>query len=211
MTVTGLESAALKLGQAVAKQAATAWLRKRRNVHDRTCSLADLAAEELATPLQRNRLDLVLGDIAHQAAEQLKLILATKIDRLPENEVIAALDAVSDALREMDLSDATLLAADMDPERLAAMVRANIPTLPQVAGLSELGTRLYHFALDQSCRYFIQVVQHLSVYPERALTDILGRLTSLSGQLTELLVRTPRTALIGGMLRIKTQNSGRST
>ncbi|WP_447002512.1 NACHT domain-containing protein [Saccharothrix isguenensis] len=189
---------ALKIGGAVAKQAATAWLRNRRSAHDRTSSLADLAAAELRTPLQRNRLELVLKDIAQQTAEQLGPLVEARTDHLPDNEVNAALDAVCDALSEMDLSDATLLAADMDPERLSAMVRASIPDQPRTAGLSEAGTKLYDFTLNQSCRYFIQVVQHLAIYPERALTDILGRLTALSTQLTDLLVLTPRTVLCSG-------------
>ncbi len=198
MSAFGLEGAALKIGGAVAKQAATAWLRNRRNASERSGSLAELAAAELSTPLQRNRLHLVVKDIAHQTAEQFGLLLEPRTSRLPDNEVIAALDAVSDALNEMGLSDAVLFAVDMDPEQLAAKVRAEISGQPRRAGLSEAGTKLYDFALDQSCRYFVQVVQHLGVYPERALTDILSRLTAMSTQLGDLLALAPRGALAGG-------------
>jgi hypothetical protein len=154
VTSTGLEPAALKNGRAAAHHAAAAWLRKRRREHDRTTDLATLAAEELTSPLQRNRLDLVLGNIAHQVAEELDPLLAARIGRLPDHEVAAALDAVSDALLATDLSDDALYAADMDAELLARQVRATVPDLPAEAGLSEAGTRLYRFALDQSCAFW---------------------------------------------------------
>jgi hypothetical protein len=195
VTITGLEPAALKIGKAAAQHAAAAWLRRRQNKHDRTTSFADLAAAELSGPLQRNKLDLVLADIAHQIAEQLDPLLAARINQLPAHEITAALDAVADALQATDLSDDALYAADMDAELLARQVRATVPDLAKEAGLSDGGDRLYRFALDQSCRYLIQVVQHLPVYPERALTELLGRVSKMSGQLTDLLARTPRTSL----------------
>ncbi len=193
--ITGLEPAALKIGKAAAQHAAAAWLRRRQNKHDRTTGLADLAAAELASPLQRNKLDLVLADIAHQIAEQLDPLLMARSTELPPNEITAALDAVVDALQATDLSDDALYAADMDAELLARQVRATVPDLPKEAGLSEGGDRLYRFTLDQSCRYLIQVVQHLPVYPERTLTELLGRVATMAGQLTDLLARTPRTSL----------------
>lgn len=173
--ITGLEPAALNIGKAAARHAAAAWLRRRQNKHDRTTGFADLAAAELSGPWQRNKLDLVLADIAHQIAEQLDPLLAARVNELPSNEITAALDAVVDALQATDLSDDALYAADMDAELLARQVRATVPDLPKEAGLSEGGDRLYRFALDQSCRYLIQVVQHLPVYPERTLTELLGR------------------------------------
>jgi NACHT domain len=190
--ITGLEPAALKIGKAAAQHAAAAWLRRRQHKHDRTTSLADLAAAELANPLQRNRLDLVLANIAQRVAEELDPLLADRIGQLSANEVTAALDAVADSLRATDLSDDALFAVDVDAELLARQIRA---TVPEISGLSEAGDRLYRFALDQSCRYLVQVVQHLPVFPERALTELLGRVDAMSGQLADLLARTPRTSL----------------
>ncbi|HEY3610793.1 MAG TPA: hypothetical protein VGL06_25070, partial [Pseudonocardiaceae bacterium] len=87
--------------------------------------------------MQRNKLDLVLADIAHQIAEQLDPLLAARAGHLPPNEITAALDAVADALQATDLSDDALYAADMEAELLARQVRATVPDLPRQAGLSD--------------------------------------------------------------------------
>jgi NACHT domain len=148
----------------------------------------DLAAAELASPLQRNKLLHAVTGIGNEVAEQVQAL----VDGAPANEVQAALDAVADTIEATDLSDDALFAADSDPEVIARRIRA---ATTEPAGLSEAASRLYGLALDQSCRYLVQVVLQLPAFQPRALAEVLGRLTSMSGQLAELLSRTPRTSL----------------
>ncbi|WP_373293089.1 NACHT domain-containing protein [Saccharothrix coeruleofusca] len=190
--MTGLEAVAGKLGQAVAQHAAKSWLERRRKAEQRTASLAELAAEELSSTRQRDRLDHLVRGIGHQVGDQLEPLLAAKFDALPPNEVTAALDAVVDALGSLDLSDEALLAADADPEALARQVRASVR---REAGLSDLATRLYDVALDQACRYLVQVIRHLPAFQPRALAEVLSRASAQTAALDEVLARLPRTSL----------------
>ena len=186
--ITGIETAALKLGQTIAKRAATIWLARRRAAQERASTLVDLAAKELASPLQRNKLLHAVEGIGNEVADQLQPLLAN----VPENEVLAALDAVGDAIAAADLSDDALFAADADGEALARRIRQSVPS---PVSLSDAATALYGTVLDQSCRYLVQVIQQLPAFQPRALSEVLGRLTSLSSQLSEVLSRIPRTSL----------------
>ena len=100
----GLEIAAARLGQTIATRAATAWLAGRNKEKARTSSLADLAATELAKPLQQAKLKTLVEGIGHTVAEQLEPVL----QRCQEDEIDASLAAVEVALRSIDLSDEAL-------------------------------------------------------------------------------------------------------
>ncbi|WP_443217948.1 NACHT domain-containing protein [Saccharothrix sp. CCNWLW140] len=180
------------MGQAVAQRAAKAWLERRRKQHERTASLAQLAAEELSSTRHRARLEHLVEGIGHQVGDQLEPLLAAKFGDLPEHEVAAALAAVTDALADLDLSDDALLAADADPETLARRVRAGVAAR---AGLSEAAQRLFGVALGQACRYLVQVVRHLPAFQPRALAEVLTRASQQAAALDEVLARLPRTSL----------------
>ncbi|MEV8443964.1 NACHT domain-containing protein [Actinosynnema sp. NPDC051121] len=176
----------------MAQHAAKSWLERRRKSRDRTASLASLAAQELSSRRHRDRLDHLIAGIGHQVGDQLEPLLTAKFGSLPAGEVSAAMDAVVDALDELDLSDEALLAADADPELLARRVRA---TLARDAGLSEQATRLYEIALDQACRYLVQVIRHLPAFQPRVLAEVLGRASQQTALLEDVLSRLPRTSL----------------
>lgn len=95
------------MGKAVAQHTAKEWLCRRRKATERTSTLAELAAAELTSPLRRSKLDNALDAIGVQAAEQLGPLLAAEFGALPENEIAAAVDALS----ATDLSDDALFAA----------------------------------------------------------------------------------------------------
>lgn len=179
----GLELAAARLGQTIATRAATAWLAGRNREKARTSSLADLAAAELAKPLQQAKLKTLVEGIGHTVAEQLEPVL----QRCPEDEIDASLAAVEVALQSIDLSDEALLADDADPEVLARRIRKELPR-------QDLG-RFYHIALDQSCRYLVQVIRHLPSFQPRALAEVLSRATAQTALLEDVLSRLPRTSL----------------
>ncbi|MEV6238069.1 NACHT domain-containing protein [Lentzea sp. NPDC051838] len=180
----GLEIVAVsKLGQSVAVRAATAWLAGRANERARTLSLADLAAAELSKPTQRAKLDTLVQHIGHQVTEQLEPVL----ERFAADEVDASLAAVEVALESVDLSDEALLADDADPEVLAQRIRRSLPR-------TDLG-RCYDIALDQSCRYLVQIIRHLPSFQPRALAEVLSRATAQTALLEDVLARLPRTSL----------------
>lgn len=179
----GLEIAAARLGQTIATKAATAWLANHSKEKARTCSLADLAAAELAKPVQRAKLETLVQSISNTVAEQLEPVL----QRCPADEIDASIAAVEVALQSVDLSDEALLADDADAEVLAQRIRRELPR-------RDLG-RLYDIALDQSCRYLVQVVRHLPSFQPRALAEVLSRATAQTALLEDVLARLPRTSL----------------
>jgi hypothetical protein len=178
----GLEIVAVsKLGQSVAMRAATEWLAG--HTDERTLSLTDLAAQELARPTQRAKLDTLIQHIGLQVTEQLEPVL----ERFTADEVTTSLAAVEAALSSIDLSDEALLADDADPEVLAQRIRRTLPR-------ADLG-RCYDIALDQSCRYLVQILRHLPSFQPRALAEVLSRATAQTALLEDVLARLPRTSL----------------
>ncbi|MGW4212924.1 NACHT domain-containing protein [Lentzea sp. NPDC004789] len=177
----GLEIVAVsKLGQSVAMRAATEWL---ATPDTRTLPLTELAARELAKPTQRAKLDTLVQHIGHQVTEQLEAVL----ERFSEGEIAASVAAVEAALSSVDLSDPAVLADDVDPEVLAQRIRRSLPR-------TDLG-RCYDIALDQSCRYLVQILRHLPSFQPRALAEVLSRATVQTALLEDVLSRLPRTSL----------------
>jgi hypothetical protein len=178
----GLEIEAVsKLGQSVALRAATEWLAS--HTDERTSSLAELAAAELSRPTQRAKLDTLVQHIGHQVTEQLE----SALERFTDDDIASSLAAVEEAMSSIDLSDAALLADDADPEVLAQRIRRSLPRASR--------RRCYEFALDQSCRYLVQIIRNLPSFQPRALAEILSRATIQTAQLDDILVRLPRTSL----------------
>lgn len=189
--MAGLEASALKLGGTIASHAFKSWLQRRKNKHERSAELAKLAADEISSPLERQKLQNLIATVGTQVAEQLTPMLTARFPKLPRNEITAAFLALEDTLGHIDLSDSALLADDADPERLAQRVREQFPGRP--VGLSESADSLYELALDQSCRHLVLVIRHLPSFQPKALAEVLGRLSRQSDQLDELLARLPKT------------------
>ncbi|SES01866.1 NACHT domain-containing protein [Lentzea albida] len=178
----GLEIAAVsKLGQSVALRAATEWLAA--NTDERTLSLTEIAAAELSKPTQQAKLKTLVDHIGHQVTEQLE----TALERFSDADIASSLTAVEEALSSADLSDAALLAADADPEVLAQQIRRSLPR-------ADLG-RCHEIALDQSCRYLVQIIRNLPSFQPRALAEVLSRATAQAAMLDDVLSRLPRTSL----------------
>ncbi|GAB2754305.1 NACHT domain-containing protein [Amycolatopsis magusensis] len=190
--MAGLEAAALKLGGSVAQYAARFWLQRRKGRFERSASLAELAEQELGGPLKRRNLDNLVDRVETLVAEQLAPVLESRFAALPDNEVEAAVLAVTDVLRQVDLSDEALLADDADPEALARRVRAQFADRPAQVALAERAWPLYEFALDQSCRHLVQVVRYLPAFQPAALAEVLARLSRLE----DLLTKAPVTTLL---------------
>ncbi|SDL34440.1 hypothetical protein SAMN04488074_110189 [Lentzea albidocapillata subsp. violacea] len=164
-------------------RAATEWLASHAEEDALARSLADLAAAELAKPYQRAKLDTLVQHIGHQVTEQ----LAPVLERFADDDVAASLTAVEEALSSVDLSDEALLSDDADPEVLAQRIRGSVPR-------QDLG-RCYEIALDQSCRYLVQIIRNLPSFQPRALAEVLSRATAQTALLEDALSRLPRTSL----------------
>lgn len=188
-----LDEAALNIGRQVVKHAVTAWLDVRREKAQRGRDLVDLLAVAVVDRFHRRDLARQFEQIGDEAARRLQPLYSVEFGELPENERAAALAAVVDALTKADLSDQALFAADVDPIKLAARVRARLPA--SRAALSDGATALYRAVLDQSCIALVSVVRRLPEFHARAASELLGRTASLADDIGAVLARLPRTSL----------------
>ena len=190
-----LDDAALTIGREVVKQAVRAWLGVRREHDRRGSDLVDLLDVAVVDAFRRRDLARRLEDIGDQAAHRLRPLYDTAYRDLAENERLAAMNAVVDALVAADLGDRTLFLADADPVKLAREVRRRMPGAAQQAGLSDAAGELYRAVLDDSCLALVSIVRRLPEFQPAAITELLGRTSSLADDIGRVLARLPRTSL----------------
>lgn len=181
--LTGIETALVNVGRAVVTPLFTRWLGGRREARERTLPLSELLKQKATDEFTRRRGERQIETVVDEVAERLAPLTATRFAALPQYEAVAAFEAVADTFRRADLSDNALFAADLDPARLAALLRADMPP----AGLSAGAERLYDLALDDCCRCFTQFVVRTSPFGNRAAVEMLGRLTEITGIMSEAL------------------------
>jgi hypothetical protein len=190
-----LADAVLGVGRQVARHAARAWLDVRRDRAERDAELIDLVAVSVRDQFHRRRLARQFDDLGDHVAERLRPLAEREFADLPDNERQAAIDAVTDALMEADLSDRALFDADADPARLARLVRDRVPHAAGRAGLSEPAARLHDMVLDEACVCLARIVEQLPAFEPRALGELLGRTSRLSDDIGQVLQRLPRASL----------------
>src|SRR5918997_1107324 len=188
-----LATAATGIGKQVVTHAVRTWWGARRERAERDAELIDLVRLGVRDHFQQRKLIRQLEDLADQIAERLRPVYEHDFRDLPENERVAALLAVVDALQDADLTDETLFAVDVDARKLARLVRRRVPV--RRVGLAEPAERLYDAVLDESCMALVQVVKHLPAFESRALAELLGRFSQVIEDIGEVLHRLPRTTL----------------
>jgi NACHT domain len=188
-----LATAAVGIGKQVVTHAARTWLGARRARVERDAELIDLVRISVPDHFWQRRLVRQLEELADQIAERMRPIYEHEFRGVADNERVAALLAVVDALEAADLTDDTLFAVDVDARKLARLVRKRVPV--RRVGLAEPAERLYDAVLDESCMALVQVVKHLPAFEPRALTELLGRFSQVAEDIAEVLHRLPRTTL----------------
>jgi hypothetical protein len=104
--VSGLETAAIALGAAVAKTACGVWLGPVAEVGN---SMIDLAARRLATAREQRQFRRVWEQAAELIAEQVEPLVEREFRDVPEHERVAALEAVRDTFDAAGLTEEELL------------------------------------------------------------------------------------------------------
>ncbi|MBM7769969.1 energy-coupling factor transporter ATP-binding protein EcfA2 [Actinokineospora baliensis] len=145
--------------------------------------------------MQRSKVTRLVDSIGQYAAEQLAPVVQARFGHLPDNEVEAAILAVTDVLDDADLTDEVLFEVDADAEKLAKLIRRQFPDRPRTAALDPAAWPVYNLVLDQSCRYLVQVLHSLPSFQPAALSEVLARLTGLADTIDALLSRVPLTSL----------------
>jgi hypothetical protein len=186
-----LESAAVAVGKALGRHLAQAWLAGRSAEQERGRDLVELIQVRFPDRIARRRFERQIADVADQVAERLMTLCGSEYGGLRKNDKAAALAEVVHTLTEADLSDRALFSADMDPLRLAARIRADLPGRAVENQLGQAGARLYDVVLDECCDCFVRIVRQLPQFGPRVSTETLTRLSGVADQVSHLLARIP--------------------
>ncbi|WP_329250629.1 NACHT domain-containing protein [Actinoallomurus sp. NBC_01490] len=191
--MTGIEGIAAAVGRTVVQRAAREWLAARSARRDGDKDLAELLRAGFPDRFVRRRLDRQLDEIVDAVERRLGSLIAGEYAALGENDRAAVAAEVGDTMKNADLSDRALFAADADPVRLARHLRDGLRGSP--AQLGEAGTRLYDLLLQECCECFVRVVRQLPEFSARAETEMLARLSGMGEQIATVLDRLPARTL----------------
>ncbi|WP_225727148.1 MULTISPECIES: NACHT domain-containing NTPase [unclassified Nocardia] len=186
------EVIALRIGTALVSRAANLWMGARQRDQYVHLEMDDLIRNRIPGLRAQRSVQRQFGQIADKVAERLEPMLAHEFRGLDESEREAIALAIADTFYRADLSDTAIFAADADPARLARQIRESVP---QPVGLSEAGTVLYEQLLAESADCYVRIVRHLPVFTERAMTELLGRVSELGTELSRVLEQLPRRSL----------------
>ncbi|MFC4068475.1 NACHT domain-containing protein [Actinoplanes subglobosus] len=190
-----IETALLRTASSLVSKAGVWWLGRRRSKRERETSLADLIGtgilDDMGVRGARRRVD----DIVDVVYQRLEPLINQRDGGLPENEVLAALAAVSETLRDADLSDRAIFADDVDAALMARRLRRELADVPERAGLSEGAVHLYQRVLNESCVCLTQLLVQLGPFQARVGVQTLERLTAVAGAWAQVLDRVPMASL----------------
>ncbi|MGV9308028.1 NACHT domain-containing protein [Nonomuraea sp. NPDC003727] len=185
--MSGVESAVIAAGKAIAERAVREWLSARGAREQRAAELKELVQSAFRDRILRRRFDNQVEGIALAVEDRLRALVEQEFRGLEDHDRAAVLMEVVDGLRRADLSDAAVLGADGDAVRLAERVRAALPP-PR---LGEAQDRLYEVLLAESLECLVRMIQQLPQFLPRAAAETLSRLSGLAEQVERLLARMP--------------------
>ncbi|MEU3952250.1 NACHT domain-containing protein [Streptomyces achromogenes] len=185
-------AAALRLGTTVAKAAAQMWLGGRRREQERQLDMAGLIRLRVSGLRFQRGVHRQFEEIADAVYDRLAPYLEREFRGLDDGARQAVVDGVCDTFEAADLSDEAVLAADVNP---AEIVRRITRAVRPPAGFGEMETRLYELLFTECVEYYVRIVRGLPVFEERALTELLGRTTSLGTEIARVLERLPDRSL----------------
>jgi hypothetical protein len=170
-----LETLTVQLGTAVAKVVLKLWLKDATLAQDVATSFTDTLVARIPNLLERRKVARQFEGIAEEVAERLTPYFEAEYGGLPLNEREAAASEVATALAAASIDESTLLTANLDARALEGLVRARGSRATDPMLLSEAGTRLYDFALRESCEYIVEIATNLPRFTPVALRESLQR------------------------------------
>ncbi|GAA3425586.1 NACHT domain-containing protein [Streptosporangium nondiastaticum] len=180
----GLEAVVAAAGKAVAERAVREGLAARADGAERKADLATLIRSGFPDRFVRRSLERQLEAIADGVERRLAALVEREYGGLTEGDRAAVLHEVLATLKAADLTDGAVLAADMDPIKLAKAVRAGLSDPARQLG--EAGGRLYDVLLDECLDCLVRIIQQLPQYLPRTATEVLGRLSSVEERIAAL-------------------------
>ncbi|WP_409464057.1 NACHT domain-containing protein [Amycolatopsis sp. GA6-003] len=186
-----IESAALKIGSAIAQTAAKIWLRSRSSAEERSMTLVQLTGARGLGILPQRRLNRQLDQLAETIAQRLEPLCDQEFRRLAEHDRLAALDAVALTLETADLSDSRLLQVAVSAPEVEQLAAPAATAVLAKAELGEAGEQFYRVVLREAIAHLTEVIVTLPSFQNRALREILERETEIIDLLRGIFDRMP--------------------
>ncbi|MGW1726256.1 NACHT domain-containing protein [Streptomyces sp. NPDC002306] len=187
------ETAALRLGTAVANAAGRLWLGGKQREQERLLPMEELVRVRVPGMRLQREVRQQFEQITNAVFDRLEPFLKHAFQRLDDGGRQAVIDAVSDTLTRADLSDEALLDANTRPTELLRHITGSV-TAP--VGLNEAETHLYEVLFAECVDYYVRIVRSLPVFEERAAGELLARTATLGTEVARLLERLPDRSLL---------------
>lgn len=182
-------AAALSLGETLVKAAFTA-ITRQPIAGDMAAGLASVLGDNALSKVDARRASRQMADIADAAAEHVAGAYEHEFRGLSETERVVVIDAVANTFARVSATDMSF-ASDFDAKKFEQHVRNLTSGYLRSCYFGEDETELYNLILRQSCVEMIGIVRGLSDLANRAVPEVLTRLTDLSRDVWE----APRRAL----------------
>ena len=142
-------------------------------------------------PLPRQSLTSAdLQRMARATAARLGGWYEREFHTVPQNERLAAIQAVSDTFGKAGPLTATLMMEiDLDPRQLRDRLREQDPARPRTAGLDATGGELYEALLDETCVHLVQWMTEQESFVPLAQVELVRRTGRLANDLKQALRR----------------------
>ena len=189
--MSGLEAVVLQLGTSVVKSATKVWFGDRKVAADVAANAIDIVSGRASSLLQRREVERLFGKMTDLVVGKLTPIIEVEYARLPENERVAAIAAVSDTFEKAALTDEDLFNQDLNAGYLDKYLRAQVPDMASKSLLSIDARPFYDLLLRECCEYLVQVVISLPKFQSDALVQMLRRDTEIIELLRQVLTRLP--------------------
>lgn len=191
MTVS-IEITAMSLARSVTSRAAQIWLKGRRSEQERSLDMGELVRLRIPGLRAQRSVERQFEQIADAVAARLEPLCEHEFPDLTDGDRQAAVDAVVKVFGHADLSDEALIGADADAVEWARRIRAQAPPDPS---MGEPAITFYNLLLAECCDCYVRILRGLPVFTERAITELLGRVSSLGAELARVLERLPSRSL----------------
>jgi NACHT domain len=186
-----LEVAAVKIGFAIMSHLRKAWLGKDSLASAVGDSVSSMLEDKAASHFNQRKFNRFIEDCADVIARRLLRSLTIEFQAVPDNEIEAAILAVSDTLREADVQLGSVLNSDFNPKAVENSLQPTAKRILRGSALSEGASSLYQYILSESCEYIVHAATTLPSFNSETSIEILRRQTAIIDQLTGVLDRLP--------------------
>ena len=187
-----VEVIAMQVAHSLTSRAVQVWLGGRRREQERTLAMGELVRLRIPGLRAQRSVERQFEQIADAVAARLEPLCVYEYPDLDDGGRQAAIDLVVEVFRHANLSDQAIIGADANAAEWARRLRVQSP--PHRT-LGEPASRFYELLLAECCECYVQILRRLPVFNERAITELLGRVTNLGAELSRILERLPARSL----------------